>query len=131
MRVVIESPLAGDTVRNLRFALWCARACWLKEGVHAIASHTLNPWFMDDEIAAERAAGIDNPWVWCGSPHWFFVDLGISSGMKFAQERCDHDVIRSEIKRLEDYAPECWAAFQRGEFPPHTRGFEIATEVSR
>lgn len=56
-RIVIESPLNASTPegvqRNLRFLLWCCRAVYLKAGIHAIGSHMLDPWFMDDGVPAE------------------------------------------------------------------------------
>ena len=126
-RVVIESPLAGDTVRNLRFLLWCCRAVWRKTGHHAIGSHLLSPWFMDDADQDERAAGIANPWVWDRNvPHWFFLDLGVSGGMRAAEKRCDESGVPNTKAWLQHFDPEAFDAFCRGEWPPHTRGFEIA-----
>lgn len=126
MRAVIESPLAGDFQRNFRFALWCARALWKTGRVQAIASHMINPWFMDDKRPAEREAGIDNEWVWGRDVrHYFFLDLGESRGMALARKRCAHDGIPASDLCLEEYDPACWAAFQRGEWPPHTPGFEV------
>lgn len=126
-RIVIESPLSGDFRKNYRFLLWCCRAAWLTDRVHAVGSHMLNPWFMDDTDAAEREAGIANPWVWQPDvPHWFFTDLGTSRGMGLAHMRCNKERIAVRYETLEDYAPECWAAFQRGEWPSHTPGFEVA-----
>lgn len=126
MKTVIESPLAGDTIRNLRYALWCCRAVWLHDGAHALASHLLNPWYMDDSDPSERQAGIDNPWVWDADvPHCFFIDLGMTGGMRAAEARCGAERIPTRTMRLETYAPECWGAFARGEWPPHTKGFEV------
>lgn len=127
MKVIIESRLAGDTRNNYRYALWCARAVWLGYGAHAIASHMLNPWFMDDSVSAERQSGIDNPWVWDPDvPHWFFTDLGISKCMILAIERCRRDNVPWEFRSLAEMSPECWSDYQRGLWPPHTEGFVIA-----
>lgn len=125
-RVVLESPLSGDFVRNFRYLLWCCRAVWFEDSRHAIASHLICPWFMDDRIEAERQAGIENAWVWDPRvPHWFFVDFGMSHGMQLARERCEESVIPWKERKLETYSPESWAAFGRGEWPPHTPGFEL------
>lgn len=130
MKIVIESPLAGDFQNNFRYALWCARAVWLKYGRSAIASHLLNPWFMDDTDPRERQAGIDNEWVWsdASAPHWFFTDLGMSRGMGFAEARClkEGHGMRRGLK-LAEIDLNCWEAFERGEWPPHTPGFEVKT----
>ena len=126
MRGIVESPLAGDTVNNLRFALWCCRYLWGRHKVHAIASHMICPWFLDDSIPAEREAGIDWDWVWQpGVRHWFFGDLGWSSGMSAARDRCNDLGIGTNVVSLGISGSEYWVAFQRGEWPPHTQGFRI------
>jgi hypothetical protein len=91
----------------------------------------LNPWFMDDTNPDEREAGMSNPWAWSGSPHWFFEDLGISYGMRLAAARCDREHIDILHRELSEYAPACWEAFQRGEWPPHTPGFVLAGAGAR
>jgi len=127
MRVVIESPLAGDFKENYRFLLWCCRAVWLRDGHHAIASHLISPWFMDDTNAEERAAGIDNEWAWSRDvPHWFFMDRGGSRGMKLAMGRCFSEGIAASTVLLQRYCPECFAAYDRGEWPPHTPAFKVS-----
>jgi hypothetical protein len=99
-------------------------------GHDPIASHLVVPWFADDSVPAERERGIASEWFWQeGDEHWFLLDLGLSSGMKDAVMRSRQ---RLPIYRcLSDYAPECWEAFERGEWPPHTKGFEVAAEVIR
>lgn len=125
MRGIVESPLAGDTVNNLRYALWCCRYLWEERDVQAIASHMMCPWFMDDSDPAERQAGIDWPWCWeRGVKHWFFLDLGMSNGMKAARNRCVDDQIPFVETRL---SPVHHYAFREGRWPPHTQGFQVAT----
>jgi hypothetical protein len=135
MRVVIESPLSAPTPEgyrdNYRYLLWCCRATWLEERNHAIASHMLNPWFMDDRDPDERKAGIENPWVWpAGVMHVFFIDLGISYGMELAAVRCERERLHVLTFKLRDYSPECWRAYCRGDWPPHTPGFAIVGDAS-
>lgn len=130
MKVVIESPLSAPTSdgfrENFRFLLWCCRAMWLEERIHALGSHMLNPWFMDDHVPDERAAGIDNPWVWePGVAHAFFTDLGTSGGMTQALARCLREDLQLREVKLKTYSPQCWDAFERGEWPPHTPGFNF------
>jgi hypothetical protein len=130
VRVVIESPLSAPDAKgfqdNYRYLLWCCRATWLEDKNHAIASHLINPWFMDDMNPDERTAGIDNPWAWeRGVMHVFFVDRGWSNGMKDARDRCANRMLPILTMLLKDYRPDCWEAFQRGEWPPHTPGFEL------
>lgn len=130
MKIVIETPLSAPDAagfkENFRYLLWCCRATWLEEGYHAIASHMLNPWFMDDHVPAERDAGIANPWAWeRGVMHVFFTDRGTSGGMQLAQERCRREILPVLTMLLREYRPDCWKAFERGDWPPHTKGFEL------
>lgn len=128
--VVVESPLSAAEAEgfreNFRFLLWCCRAIWVEDRGHAIGSHMLNPWYMDDTDPVEREAGINNPWVWQrGTLHAFFTDRGWSRGMESAHGRCADKHFAMLTVRLEHYSPDCWAAYQRGEWPPHTPGFEL------
>lgn len=93
-----------------------------EQGYAPIASHLVAPWFMDDRVLAEREAGIDMPWFWLpGVPHHFFVDLGESSGMRAARDRCQAlglpfvDGCRLPAEQL--------AMHREGRWPPHTPGF--------
>ena len=132
MRVVIESPLAGDFALNFRFLLWCCRAVWIKEGAYAIASHLICPWFFDDTNEIERAIGMQNEWVWGSKTgHVAFLDLGESEGMKAALKRCAASGIWCDKRLLREYAPSCWAAFERGEWPPATPGFKLADSEAK
>jgi hypothetical protein len=124
-RIVVESPLLGDSKENLRYLLWCCRAAYLA-GYAPIASHLVCPWFMNDQDAKERADGFDCPWMWTGSRHLFFVDLGMSDGMSKAKERCKADGLKYDFIGLAAISPNCWAAYQRGGWPPATEGFQVA-----
>jgi hypothetical protein len=124
-RIVVESPLSGDFKENFRYLLWCCRAAYLA-GYAPIASHLICPWFMDDQDAKERADGIDWPWMWRGEQHWFFDDNGISGGMEHAMQRCYDDAIDFDVTTMAAISPNCWAAYQRGGWPPATEGFRVA-----
>lgn len=136
MRVVVESPLNADTPEgvseNLRYLLWCCRAVYLA-GHEPIASHLICPWFMNDADPKERQDGINWTWMWqLGDPHWFFRDRGYSGGMNASDSRCLALGIRRPHMRLEQQSEECWAAYLRGAWPPHTKGFELfASHVER
>lgn len=128
-KVVVESRLKGNTKENLRFALWCCRALLDVEGLHAIASHMMCPWFMDDSIEKERNEGI--AWLWVWDPHnmhVFFEDLEWSTGMKLSHEKCTREGIPVRIESLKELSEEHWNAFQEGLWPPHTEGFEVAAQ---
>lgn len=129
-RYVIESPLAGDFVRNFRFLLWCCRAVWKEARAYAIGSHMICPWYMDDTTEHERQFGINNDWVWGRDvPHLFFTDLDFSGDMRKAEARCKREGIPQQELQLVDYSLECWKAFERGDWPPHTPGFEIKPKL--
>ena len=55
--VIIESPYAGETERNLAYARRCLRHS-LSCGEAPLASHLLYPQVLSDEVPAERALGI-------------------------------------------------------------------------
>lgn len=120
-RIVIESPLKGDLETNRRYATWCCRYMH-EQGYAPIASHLVAPWFMDDRVPADREAGINMPWFWLpGDPHYFFVDLGESSGMTAARVRC----ISLGLPVLENcrLPARYFELHQDGHWPPHTPGF--------
>jgi len=130
--VVVESPLHGkdaaEQQRNLRYLLWCLRALWEVDGHHGIASHLVCPFFLDDAVDKEREAGIGWEWFWLqDAEHTFFNDLGVSSGMRSAASVCRQLGFQQSHQLLFHYAPDHWAAFERGEWPPHTTGFSLST----
>lgn len=119
--VAIESPLAGDFERNRRYALWCAYHCRTL-GEAAYASHLFYTQFLDDESADDREFGIAAGLLWSAHADFraFYVDLGMSPGMHRAlQALGDSDAWK--YRRL---LPRMFDAFERGEYPKHTRGFE-------
>jgi len=125
-KVVVESRLNGDTTTNLRFVLWCCRALLVREGKHAIASHMICPWFMDDSNSNERDQGIAWEWVWEPYvPHMFFCDLGWSRGMLAARDKCMKEQIPYDELTLAKYDPDMWEFFLQQHWPPHTVGFQL------
>lgn len=124
-RVVVESPLAGDVARNMRYAAWCCRVL-VDDGKSPLASHFLCPWFLDDAVPTERTIGIDCPWVWQPDvEHVFFIDHGVSRGMIAAMSRCTTEGIPLNFTKLITDYPGAWDEFNRGAWPPHTKGFEV------
>lgn len=85
IRVVIESPLAGDDREaNKAYARECMRNS-LARGEAPYASHLLfdQPGLLDDTIPEEREQGIQAGFTWglAGELRAFYVDRGMSSGM--------------------------------------------------
>jgi hypothetical protein len=90
-RVVIESPFAGDVVRNLAYVRACMADC-LQRGEAPYASHALytQPGVLDDLKPEERKLGIEAGFAWreAAERTVFYLDLGWSSGMKLGIEDC-------------------------------------------
>lgn len=83
--VVIESPLAGDVERNVRYLKACIRDSLLR-GEAPMASHGLyaQPGIFDDANPEERKMGIEAGWAFYHVPGVTCVvykDLGYSNGM--------------------------------------------------
>lgn len=83
--VVIESPYAGDTERNLRYARAAMRDALLR-GEAPLASHALytQPGVLNDDEASERRLGIEAGLAWgmaTDAAVVAYMDLGMSSGM--------------------------------------------------
>ena len=85
LRVLIESPYAGDVARNERYARACL-ADSLARGEAPFASHLLytQPGVLDDTNPEERAQGIEAGLRWGAASQLTAVydDLGITEGMR-------------------------------------------------
>lgn len=84
--VIIESPYAGDVLRNVAYARRAVRDSLLR-GEAPIASHLLytQPGVLDDDVPAERQHGIDAGLAWraVAQASVVYTDLGISAGMRY------------------------------------------------
>ena len=89
IRVIIESPFAGDVALNKRYLRAAMRDCVLR-GESPYASHGLltQEGVLDDNIQFERDLGIAAGFVWREVAHKtvVYVDLGISNGMTYGIE---------------------------------------------
>lgn len=101
--VVLESPYAGDTSRNVRYALQCMRYA-LAKGEAPYLSHLLYPHVLNDNVAEERELGLcaSNAWL----AHCDYVvlccDLGISGGMQRAARASRRPVYLRWINAVRD-----------------------------
>ena len=102
-RVILESPYAGDIQRNIKYARECLKDS-LKRGEAPIASHLLYTQkdVLDDNIPKERQLGIDAGLAWkkVADLHVFYVDFGMSNGMKYASEYAKSQNIDVEYRTL-------------------------------
>lgn len=87
-RVVVESPLAGDFKRNIRYAQLCLLDC-LQRGEAPFASHLLYPQVLDDRELRERDTGIWAGFAWAelADVCAVYQDLGVSGGMLMGAQR--------------------------------------------
>jgi hypothetical protein len=98
LKVIIESPYAGDIEKNMAYARLCLKDSLLR-GEAPIASHLLHTQVLDDTIPEERAMGIAAGLAWkeVADLHVFYVDLGYSPGMAYALK---NSLLRREIRRI-------------------------------
>lgn len=103
IRVIIESPYAGDIERNTLYARRAMRDS--VEHIEApIASHLLytQPGILDESNPDEHHLGIE-----CGYAWWtvaekiiFYIDYGISVGMDRALNRAQRSGTPTEFRRI-------------------------------
>ena len=103
IRVILESPYAGDIERNVKYARECVRDS-LSKGEAPIASHLLytQDGILDDDIAHERKWGIDAGLIWkeVADKHVFYIDYGYSKGMLYAKQYATENNIPIEERTL-------------------------------
>jgi hypothetical protein len=89
MKVIIESPYAGEIERNIDYARKCMKDSLLW-GEFPLASHLLytQPGILDDSITIERNLGIAAGLEWgkMAEKTIVYTDYGISKGMQFGIE---------------------------------------------
>lgn len=90
IKVIIESPYAGDVEKNIEYARQCMRDSLLR-GEAPIASHLLytQDGILDDNIPNEREIGIEAGLIWGqeADKTVVYTDLGFSKGMEYGIQR--------------------------------------------
>lgn len=103
VRVILESPFAGDVERNIKYARECVRHS-LSLGEAPIASHLLytQEGILNDEIEEERSLGIEAGLAWLkeAEKQVFYIDYGMSEGMKYSLDYAKAFHIPFEIRKL-------------------------------
>ena len=81
-RVVLETRLAGEVERNLRYARLAMLDC-LRRGEAPFASHLLYPQCLDDLKPEERKLGMEAGFAWgdVAEATVVYDDFGVSNGM--------------------------------------------------
>ena len=102
-RVILESPYAGFVERNIKYARECLKDS-LKRGEAPIASHLLytQDGVLDDDIEEERVLGINAGLAWkeVTDLHVFYIDFGMSKGMKYAENYAKERNINMEYRTI-------------------------------
>jgi hypothetical protein len=102
-RVILESPYAGDTERNIKYARLAVRDSLLR-GEAPIASHLLytQDGILKDEIPEERQHGINAGLAWkeVADLQVFYIDYGYSMGMEYAKEFATKNNIPIEERKI-------------------------------
>lgn len=103
IKVILESPYAGDIIENLKYARECVRDS-LSRGEAPIASHLLytQDGILDDNIPEERQWGISAGLEWksVADKHIFYIDRGISKGMEYAMNFATEKSIPMEFRNI-------------------------------
>lgn len=103
IRVLVESPFAGDIQKNIEYARKCMADC-LKRGEAPFASHLLytQDGILDDDIPHERELGIEAGFAWgeLAEKVVVYQDLGISAGMQLGIDRATARDIPVEYRSI-------------------------------
>lgn len=113
-RVVIESPYKGYMKLNEIYGEFAMHDCLVNYNESPYASHLLytRRYVLRDWIEEERKLGIEAGFYWrdVSEKTVFYVDLGISDGMKLGIEDCKKKGKEYEIRKLPD---EMWKFFEK------------------
>lgn len=102
---ILETPFAGDVEGNIAYARKCMHDMLLR-GEAPYASHLLytQPTVLDDTIKEDRDLGIYAGFAWKHLPQVhtvFYMDKGMSEGMKLAEDYCRDSNMTFEHRYLE------------------------------
>lgn len=105
-RVIIESPFAGDTERNIAYARAAMKDC-LQRGEAPYASHLLytQDGVLDDTIPEERTLGMSAGFAWLERADMtvVYANFGISKGMREGIVRANALGIPVRYRRLKGW----------------------------
>ena len=103
IRVILESPFAGETERNIDYARKCVRHS-LSLGEAPIASHLLYTLdgILNDEIEEERMQGIHAGLEWkkVAEKQVLYIDYGMSRGMEYGLSYAKEHNIPYEMRKI-------------------------------
>lgn len=106
IRVILESPYAGNIEKNVEYARECVRHS-LSLGEAPIASHLLytQEGMLDNNIEEERMWWINAGLAWkdVADKHVFYADMGFSKGMDYAMKYATKNDIPVEVRYIYQY----------------------------
>ncbi len=111
LRVIVESPYAGPNEKvilmNEYYGEYCMNDCLVKHNESPYASHLLytRRHVLRDSDPEERKLGIEAGFFWrdVADKTVFYVDLGVTDGMKLGIQDCKEKGKPYEIRRLPEY----------------------------
>lgn len=103
MKVIIESPFAGNIKENIKYARACMKDSF-DRGEYPFASHLLytQDGILDDNIPEERERGIQAGFEWGKDVDIVavYTDLGISNGMKYGIDYAENRGAKIEYRTI-------------------------------
>ncbi len=111
-RVIIESPYRGSVPINEIYGELCMHDCLVNHNESPYASHLLytRTWVLRDERPEERKLGIEAGFYWrdVAEQSNFYVDLGVTDGMKLGIDDCEKKGKPYQVRTLPD---DLWDRF--------------------
>jgi len=102
-KVIIESPYAGNIEQNIKYARACLKDS-LNRNEAPLASHLLytQDGVLDDTVESERMQGINAglAWLEVADLHVFYVDYGMSDGMKYALNYSTDKGVKTVFRKI-------------------------------
>jgi len=112
LRVIVESPYAGDIEMNEMYGEFCMHDCLVNHNESPYASHLLytRDNVLRDHLPEERKLGIDAGFFWrdVAEKTVFYTDLGVTDGMKQGMDDCTKKDKPYEVRVLPD---DIWKRF--------------------
>lgn len=101
IRVILETPYAGDVEANVEHARKCMLDC-LNRGEAPIASHLLYTQVLDDLAMDQRHLGMEAGFAWgtVAEKVVVYTDRGTSKGMELGIKRAEENGVPVEYRTL-------------------------------
>ena len=117
-RVIVESPYAAKSAKeimlNEAYGELCMRDCLKNHNEAPYASHLLytRKYVLRDKVAEERKLGIQAGFFWRDVAELtvFYIDLGMTSGMKEGIDDCEKKNKSYSVRHL---SPELWDEYKK------------------